>query len=119
MLIVINSLYLRSGRAAPNEPNEWDRPSGPTKSRRQRNENQIVRAEGLEPSRSSEHRYLKPACMPIPPRPRVENRTAAAIERVGGPGRNGANRLPADGGAERALFVEFDGIQPKIQSFAR
>lgn len=30
-----------------------------------------VRAEGLEPSSSSEHRHLKPACLPISPRPRT------------------------------------------------
>ena len=31
-----------------------------------------VRAEGLEPSSSLEHRPLKPACLPIPPRPRLK-----------------------------------------------
>ena len=31
----------------------------------------IVRAEGLEPSRSLEHGHLKPGCLPIPPRPQA------------------------------------------------
>jgi hypothetical protein len=44
-----------------------------------------VRAEGLEPSRSLEHRHLKPACKPIPPRPRPADRTASlAHDIVGG-----------------------------------
>ena len=29
-----------------------------------------MRAEGFEPSSSLEHRPLKPACLPVPPRPR-------------------------------------------------
>jgi hypothetical protein len=31
---------------------------------------QMVRAKGLEPPRASAHRLLRPACLPIPPRPR-------------------------------------------------
>jgi site-specific DNA recombinase len=31
----------------------------------------MVRAEGLEPTRASAHRLLRPACLPIPPRPRA------------------------------------------------
>ena len=40
-----------------------------------------VRAEGLEPSRSSEHRHLKPACLPIPSRPRRGDRTARVTDK--------------------------------------
>ena len=32
----------------------------------------MVRAMGLEPTRSYEHRHLKPACLPIPARSRAE-----------------------------------------------
>lgn len=32
----------------------------------------LVRAMGLEPTRSYEHRHLKPACLPIPARSRAE-----------------------------------------------
>src|SRR5262245_39392248 len=32
----------------------------------------LVRAEGFEPTRSFEHRHLKPARIPVSPRPRVQ-----------------------------------------------
>ncbi len=37
---------------------------------------QPMRAEGLEPTRSFEHRDLNPACLPVPARPRGANRTS-------------------------------------------
>jgi hypothetical protein len=33
-----------------------------------------MRAEGLEPPRAFAHRLLRPACLPIPPRPRAPRR---------------------------------------------
>jgi hypothetical protein len=45
-----------------------------------------VRAEGLEPSNSLEHRHLKPACLPISSRPQGADRTARLSDKfVGGP----------------------------------
>jgi hypothetical protein len=41
-----------------------------------------VRAEGLEPSCSLEHRHLKPACKPIPPRPRALRSYPSARRRI-------------------------------------
>ncbi len=38
-----------------------------------------MRAEGLEPSRSFEHRHLKPARIPISPRPRASDPNASSI----------------------------------------
>ena len=35
------------------------------------NKAKMVRAEGLEPTRAFAHRLLRPACLPIPPRPRA------------------------------------------------
>src|SRR5665811_1863996 len=35
------------------------------------NVGRMVRARGLEPPRAFAHRLLKPACLPIPPRPRA------------------------------------------------
>jgi site-specific DNA recombinase len=35
------------------------------------NIDKMVRAEGLEPTRAFAHRLLRPACLPIPPRPRA------------------------------------------------
>jgi Homeodomain-like domain len=40
-----------------------------------------MRAEGLEPSSSFEHRLLKPGCLPVPPRPRRKCRGAEGIVR--------------------------------------
>src|SRR5262249_13211324 len=47
---------LRGTRATPN------RPGSPPSA--------AMRAEGFEPPSSLEHRHLKPACLPVPPRPR-------------------------------------------------
>ena len=38
----------------------------------------ILRAEGLEPPRAFAHRLLRPACLPIPPRPRRDAAAAAS-----------------------------------------
>ena len=44
-----------------------------------------VRAVGLEPTSSFEHRHLKPACLPVSPRPQRADRTASVLsELVGG-----------------------------------
>ena len=51
-----------------------------------------VRAEGFEPSRSSEHRHLKPACLPFHHARKPHERTAHVVdESVGGPSRDSTN----------------------------
>src|SRR5665213_1506693 len=45
-----------------------------------------MRAEGLEPPRAFAHRLLRPACLPIPPRPRGAARSSRALGSAGGPG---------------------------------
>ena len=41
-----------------------------------------VRAVGLEPTRSFEHGHLKPACLPVSPRPQRADRTASRRSRI-------------------------------------
>src|ERR1043166_9896483 len=45
----------------------------------------IMRAEGFEPSRSFEHRPLKPACLPVPPRPRFRKDRSEYHHRMSNP----------------------------------
>ena len=44
-----------------------------------------MRAEGFEPSRSFEHRPLKPACLPVPPRPRFRKDRSEYHHRMSNP----------------------------------
>lgn len=52
-----------------------------------------VRAEGLEPSNSFEHRHLKPACLPISSRPRRSDRTASTPGQPGSGRRDPGSRM--------------------------
>src|SRR5215213_1562119 len=90
-----------------------------------------MRAEGLEPPRSFEHRHLKPACIPIPPRPRapsilvsgqwelrmcrcagtetiaVQHPGSPALQAVStqGGGSDGLANLGREGGARRCSYL--------------
>ena len=74
-----------------------------------------VRAEGFEPSRSFEHRHLKPACLPFHHARRAHERTAFDhIESVGRSLLTWLHLRRQEGGASCDLLEEFETVQRLI-----
>src|SRR5438552_3363557 len=82
-----------------------------------------MRARGLEPPRASAHRLLKPACLPIPPRPPVLAGLRLTFALVAGPSwfgrdKTGCAQPSIDAGLLGLLTMLIVPVQMLLIAFA-